>query len=1073
MKFDFCMFAKHTPWFRLIVGLVLAAGTGFAADWTGAIDSSWSNAGNWQNGLVPSASDSVYIGESGHDPEISSGSYSCDDLYLSGAVSLTISGGELTCSKIAIGENGLLDIAGGQVTAMDKSIRMAVRLLMDKGRVAGYSGAGRVRFGSSGYYLILTAEQTDALASVPNPPDLSTDIAAGGSLPLSWTAGAGADTHCVYFSMDADEVIDGSSAAFQGAQTSIGFAAPVPEPGAVYYWRVDEVAGTVTNRGDVWSFRTEYSNRNRPLLGVIRWDMYSGMSSTPDQELGYLPGDYGFLAPEKWNWRAPFFCRYTNDVPWIDHEANGAVGPLWFNYPYEFSLTQEATDDEIAFAGTAGAGIDYWIFGTLPASAGRNGWGLYWNLDAFLESERKLEMNYALMYRLDSVDDWAEYDVAVEEMVWHAKQSNYQTVVNGRPLIYLIRYKDLSVTLGDPEDGSSVANLAAALQELRDSFAAAGLPDPYVVGSRVAANVYDDGNWIDGAGFNAGSDYRPAYGASAAGTTFSTLPDTLQPYWDLNGEQLSAALVPAIVCGADNRPRYESGYGLPAFYQEPEPGDLTKLLNRAMNYVVGHRDECEANTVLMYAWNENSEGGYLCPTIGESPDYIPVTWRLDEVATALNSFVSPPVPTNTTILVGVRADGLSFYYNPFNGEDGFVHNGPIVELDGRNAGDVISAVTYENTLYTFGRIDPAFIDYSTGQISAYAGEYRVNKWTADQINHTLCGNMDVSSDDFSRNILTNRTAAELVDFVYDGTDFWFMAKDGAVYQNSSVTPAFTFGGTISGNYFSLDVCGDGWVAGVTINALSRVVEYRDGIFSQLWAQGAGIVPGGVTHVASSADSDLVFVSRVDGLVYEVSGPQDYFGNNAQWGGTPVDAEFGPIDQVDSILRINSDGEIYCRDAEKVDAIRYLVDLGGSGYVDLAVLSVPVLYPGYGEWSIDAGLSGSAVGMDADADGDGVNNLLEYALGGDPANDDAAAILPRFGISRENGSSWAGFVHNEQVFGDRLTYRVLYSTNLVSGIWQTNQLEFAGESRVGNYYRSVTNRIETGPQGFIRLDVTYD
>ena len=59
--------------------------------------------------------------------------------------------------------------------------------------------------------------------------------------------------------------------------------------------------------------------RYRPLLGVQRWDMYSGLGATQRQELGYLPGEQGFLKPAEWHDRAPFFVRLTKDVDWVKH----------------------------------------------------------------------------------------------------------------------------------------------------------------------------------------------------------------------------------------------------------------------------------------------------------------------------------------------------------------------------------------------------------------------------------------------------------------------------------------------------------------------------------------------------------------------------------------------------------------------------------------------------------------------------------------------------------------------------------------------------------------------------------
>ncbi len=80
---------------------------------------------------------------------------------------------------------------------------------------------------------------------------------------LSWTPGAFASSHDVYFGENFDNVNAGAEAAFQGNQSStffvVGFPGfPYPEglvPGTTYYWRIDEVeADGNTITGDVWSF---------------------------------------------------------------------------------------------------------------------------------------------------------------------------------------------------------------------------------------------------------------------------------------------------------------------------------------------------------------------------------------------------------------------------------------------------------------------------------------------------------------------------------------------------------------------------------------------------------------------------------------------------------------------------------------------------------------------------------------------------------------------------------------------------------------------------------------------------
>jgi hypothetical protein len=57
-----------------------------------------------------------------------------------------------------------------------------------------------------------------------------------------------------------------------------------------------------------------------------------------------------------------------------------------------------------------------------------------------------------------------------------------------------------------------------------------------------------------------------------------------------------------------------------------------------MDFVAAHPKDCEAQAIIMYSWNEHSEGGGLCPTMGKPPEYVPDTRWLDEAAAALSSW---------------------------------------------------------------------------------------------------------------------------------------------------------------------------------------------------------------------------------------------------------------------------------------------------------------------------------------------------------------------------------------------------------------------------------------------------
>ena len=97
-------------------------------------------------------------------------------------------------------------------------------------------------------------------------------------------------------------------------------------------------------------------------------------------------------------------------------------------------------------------------------------------------------------------------------------------------------------------------------------------------------------------------------------------------------------------------------------------------------------------------------------------------------------------------------------------------------------------------------------------------------------------------------------------------------------------------------------------------------------------------------------------------------------------------------------------------------------------------------------------------------GDGVNNLFEYALGGDPLADDAADILPGF----QTLENHFYHIHNERTDDSSLLYTVQLSTNLLSNVWKTNGVEVVSETPVFNGWKAVTQRTEMDGCGFMRL-----
>jgi hypothetical protein len=100
-------------------------------------------------------------------------------------------------------------------------------------------------------------------ASNPSPANSATDVST--STNLSWTAGANAESHDVYFGTDSTP----DAGEFQGNQAGTNFDPGTLSISTNYYWRIDEVNQAGTTTGTVWSFTTTSSSVTVPTVNVL------------------------------------------------------------------------------------------------------------------------------------------------------------------------------------------------------------------------------------------------------------------------------------------------------------------------------------------------------------------------------------------------------------------------------------------------------------------------------------------------------------------------------------------------------------------------------------------------------------------------------------------------------------------------------------------------------------------------------------------------------------------------------------------------------------------------------------
>ena len=131
---------------------------------------------------------------------------------------------------------------------------------------------------------------------------------------------------------------------------------------------------------------------------------------------------------------------------------------------------------------------------------------------------------------------------------------------------------------------------------------------------------------------------------------------------------------------------------------------------------------------------------------------------------------------------------------------------------------------------------------------------------------------------------------------------------------------------------------------------------------------------------------------------------------------------------------------------------------------------------YSDWASSYGLTGSETNLAADLEngglGDGLNNLAEWALDGDPTLSDAASVL-----QSEVDGGVLSLIYKRHLYADELglDYTVGRDTDLVETPegWTTNGITEASGG-IDEDYEAVTNTVPADVDGrFLRLQIQQD
>jgi len=303
--------------------------------------------------------------------------------------------------------------------------------------------------------------------------------------------------------------------------------------------------------------------------------------------------------------------------------------PVWGWY----DDTGKIMEQQIDLA--ANAGLSFWSFCWYWPEKEDKQTPLNQALSLYLKAPNRDRLGFCLMvanhggYRIGP-KDWP----AVRAQ-WIAlfKQPTYLTV-DRKPLLIFFSPGELLKAFGAPEA------VKAAFDQLRADAKAAGLPGISIAACATPGpqNGWNDLGELRACGFDLFTGYN-YHGYAIPGQAkpaskeqaFASMISGHENIWDLFAQRSDCPYIPVVTTGWDKRP-WEAVAAPDAkrdvYYPDRSPVLVEQFVGKAIAWVKANPTHATPEKlILLYAWNENGEGGYLTPTKTEGPAYLDAVTR--------------------------------------------------------------------------------------------------------------------------------------------------------------------------------------------------------------------------------------------------------------------------------------------------------------------------------------------------------------------------------------------------------------------------------------------------------------
>jgi hypothetical protein len=316
------------------------------------------------------------------------------------------------------------------------------------------------------------------------------------------------------------------------------------------------------------------------IPGAIRWDAWYGPSdANTEVEIA--------LSPHRWHFRAPWFAKPTpSDSLVIDGGQQAII------------------DTEIQYAHAAG--LRYWAYVWYgPDQPMEVAWRLHQS------STRRDDINWCLLLQVSNQGGGKGFAEATHEFITYMQQTNYQRVLNGRPLIYFLMDSPKTI-----ERWGGFAGIGASLYKFRLNAQRVLSTNPYIV--LLGGHPQDAADAAKISGCDAISTYVPIMKPGSP-ISWHDQEANVERLW---AEYIATGVPMVVNCvtGWDQRPRLErserrnidSGsrhHESFDYTTRPTSDQLTGHLQAGVEFIREHLANCPSRAILIYSWDECDEGG--------------------------------------------------------------------------------------------------------------------------------------------------------------------------------------------------------------------------------------------------------------------------------------------------------------------------------------------------------------------------------------------------------------------------------------------------------------------------------